>query len=156
MSHPFQYIDLTYLESISDGNIEIRDELIAIFLEQLPEFTLGATTAFAQGDWQALAAIAHKAKSSVLSMGMTELGEQDLKNIELISKQLYVNQFGSDESESKRLEAEKHIKSLLLHAQEKQQWIKEHAHNTELELLIHRFLFVCQKASAELNQVISK
>lgn len=81
MSLEFKEVDLTYLESIADGDKEIIEELINIFIDQIPEFTEGLRNGLEQKDWRALAGIAHKAKSSVVSMGMNNLGNVDLKTL---------------------------------------------------------------------------
>lgn len=84
MSHKFTYADLAYLESMSLGNDMIA-EMIDLFVQQVPEFTEGLTTLLANGDYPALGALAHKAKSSVAAMGMNETAG-DLKTLELTAK----------------------------------------------------------------------
>ena len=44
MPKSFQHIDLAYLESITDGSKEIMQELITIFIEQIPEFKQSVVT----------------------------------------------------------------------------------------------------------------
>ncbi len=65
MSSTHQEINLSYLESIADGDQGIINELVTIFLDQIPEFTDGFNHYYSNKDWKKLAAIAHKAKSSV-------------------------------------------------------------------------------------------
>ncbi|MCL2074372.1 MAG: Hpt domain-containing protein [Marinilabiliaceae bacterium] len=84
MSTSKKLIDLSYLEGIAGDNESILDELINIFLDQIDEFNTGFKNYFSKKDWKKLAALAHKAKSSVLSMGLEELGN-DLKELELLS-----------------------------------------------------------------------
>ncbi|MCQ2203764.1 MAG: Hpt domain-containing protein [Bacteroidales bacterium] len=96
-------IDLTYLHSISDGDKDVEKALIGIFLEQLPEFEKDLTNAFAQKDFATLAANAHKAKSSIQAMGMEDLAKQ-LKRLEMLCKQLFVNQALSNNTDDKRIE----------------------------------------------------
>jgi len=97
MPNQFNVINLTYLESISEGDNEIIKELINIFIDQMPEFFDGFEESFEQKDWMKIAALAHKAKSSVLSMGMDDLGNRDLKNLELICKQMVLNDLENKE-----------------------------------------------------------
>ncbi len=84
MSPKFTYADLEYLESMSLGNDMIA-EMIDLFVQQIPEFTEGLTSLLASGDYPALGALAHKAKSSVAAMGMNSTAA-DLKTLELTAK----------------------------------------------------------------------
>lgn len=85
MAGQFTFADLTYLESMSMGSQEMVNEMIEIFIEQIPEFTEGLKDLFEKKDYQALGALAHKAKSSVAVMGMNELSAI-LKDLELNAK----------------------------------------------------------------------
>lgn len=85
MAGNFTYADLTYLENMSMGSNEIITEMIQLFIDQLPEFTEGLTEHLRNGDFNALGALAHKAKSSVAVMGMNSLAT-DLKTLELSAK----------------------------------------------------------------------
>jgi len=85
MAGKFTYADLTYLESMSMGSNEMIVEMIQLFIDQLPEFTEGMTQHLGNGDFTALGALAHKAKSSVAVMGMESLAG-DLKTLELSAK----------------------------------------------------------------------
>ncbi len=85
MAGQFTHADLTYLESMSMGSQEMVNEMIQIFLDQIPEFTTGLNDLLANQDFVGLAAIAHKAKSSVAVMGMDELTTV-LKNLEIKAK----------------------------------------------------------------------
>lgn len=85
MAGKFTYADLTYLESVSMGSNELIVEMIQIFIDQLPEFTEGLAVHLKNGDYLALGALAHKAKSSVAVMGMDALAA-DLKTLELSAK----------------------------------------------------------------------
>jgi len=66
-------IDLTYLNSVTDGNKEFIIELIGIIKDQLPEFIEEFNTAYAQNDYDALSKTAHKAKSTIAIMGLQSL-----------------------------------------------------------------------------------
>lgn len=85
MTGNFTYADLTYLESMSMGSNELIVEMVQIFIDQLPEFTEGLTAHMNNGDYPALGALAHKAKSSVAVMGMESLAT-DLKTLEISAK----------------------------------------------------------------------
>lgn len=85
MANQFTYADLSYLESMSMGSSEMVQEMIQIFLDQLPEFTEGLSELLKKQDYPALGALAHKAKSSVAVMGMDHLAGI-LKELELKAK----------------------------------------------------------------------
>jgi len=85
MPGKFTYADLTYLESMSMGTNELIVEMIQLFIDQLPEFKEGLTEHLNKGDYMALGALAHKAKSSVAVMGMDSLAA-DLKTLEISAK----------------------------------------------------------------------
>src|SRR5690554_3859585 len=129
MSNQYKWINLSYLESIAEGDESIIEELINIFLEQIPEFTEGVDKSFTEKRWLELAALAHKAKSSVLSIGMEELGNRDLKNLELIAKELYVREISSkDNPDIKEIETSQQLeKNLRDYDEERQKWVKTHA-----------------------------
>lgn len=100
--------DLSYLQEMSGNDSSIIKEMIVIFIEQIPEFEHDFTTAFETQDWNALGAIAHKAKSSVRTMGMDEMGDK-LEQLEHFSKgnAKYYLQQKLNKNENLSLEEEK-------------------------------------------------
>jgi len=64
--------DFSYLNEVSGGDYTIMLEFIQIFKEQLPEFVQQLNNAINNNDYQSVAAIAHKAKSTVSIFGMHE------------------------------------------------------------------------------------
>ena len=78
--------DLTYLTNMAGGNTGIVKEMIGIFIEQVQEYIVDMQRHLAEKDYISMGRLAHKAKSSVAIMGMTELAA-DLKILELISKE---------------------------------------------------------------------
>ena len=81
-------VDLTYIRSIADDT-DIIASFMSIFNEQLIEFELGFDEELDHRNWRRIAEIAHKAKSSIVSMGMNELA-QSMKQLEMLAKTLYV------------------------------------------------------------------
>ena len=156
MPNQFNTINLTYLESISEGDNEIIKELINIFIEQVPEFYEGFAENFEKKDWLKIAALAHKAKSSVLSMGMEDLGNRDLKNLELICKQMVLNELESKPSPeaADMAEIDKIKKSFKGYDQERIDWIKENCNEEKIKELIDLFNDTCDKAVNELKTVL--
>jgi HPt (histidine-containing phosphotransfer) domain-containing protein len=92
--------NLDYLKEITGGEPEIMQEFIQMFLDQLPEFRDGLTSHLANQKWKELGELAHKAKSSVMTFGMNDLGHR-LKDLQLKTQKLediesyseYVNEF---------------------------------------------------------------
>ena len=78
--------DLSYLESMTEGDAGLISEMIEIFSTQVIEFSGLMQQHLEQKDWQKLSKLAHKAKSSVSIMGMTELSEK-LRNLETLAKE---------------------------------------------------------------------
>ena len=76
------YINLDYLESMAGGDPEIIEEMKEIFISQVPEFIENLNKYLREGQYIELGKEAHKAKSSVMIMGMDELGK-DLKALQL-------------------------------------------------------------------------
>ena len=156
MPNQYKYIDLSYLESISEGNSDIINELITIFIEQVPEFTEGFAEGLTHKDWSKIAAVAHKAKSSVMSMGINNLGSNDLKNLELLAKQLRVDELVTlnDTSVKSVEELEKLRKNLESYPIDRKNWILENKNELKIKELIDLFNITCTEAIKELNQVL--
>ncbi|PRY95993.1 Hpt domain-containing protein [Marinilabilia salmonicolor] len=158
MSDKYEFVNLSYLQSIAGDDESIINELITIFLDQIPEFTDGLDQSFKEGDWRNVAAIAHKAKSSVLSMGMEELGNVDLKNLELIAKEIFVQEVKkkSAPTEKEIKEAEKMEKNLKGYDEERQKWVNENTKPEKVAELIERFNTTIRKAEKELKTEIKE
>ena len=85
--------NLSYLKEITGSDPEIMKEFIQMFFDQLPEFKDGLTSHLAHGKWKELGELAHKAKSSVMTFGMNELGYR-LKELQLkTQKQEYIDSY---------------------------------------------------------------
>jgi HPt (histidine-containing phosphotransfer) domain-containing protein len=77
--------DLPYLKNMSGGSPEIVKEMIGIFVEQANEYIRDMQKHLDEKDYLSLGKLAHKAKSSISIMGMTDLAT-DLKTLELLTK----------------------------------------------------------------------
>ncbi len=157
MEGEHKYINLSYLEGIAEGDKSIIKELIEIFIEQIPEFSDGFEESMLNNDWVKVAAIAHKAKSSVMSMGMEELGIVDLKNMELLAKQLRIIELSDkkDKNQKQNEELEKLTENLESYPKDRIGWIEENANSETLQNLINKFNSCCESAVEELNIEIS-
>ncbi len=157
MAEKISNIDLSYLEGIADGDKDIIKELIEIFLDQMPEFTDGFQESLKDRNWIKIAAIAHKAKSSVITMGMEQLGNVDLKNLELAAKQMRINELKEKDSISDSQEEEILVleKNFTGYPEDRILWVKENTKVETIRLLIDKFNQVCDQAVTELNNLLS-
>jgi len=71
---------------MSGGNSEIIKEMIVIFNEQAREYIVDMQKYLDEKNYVLLGKLAHKAKSSIAIMGMTELAA-DLKTLEINTKE---------------------------------------------------------------------
>jgi HPt (histidine-containing phosphotransfer) domain-containing protein len=99
----YRFIKADYLESVSAGDPEIIREIVTMFKEQSSEIYNEMNAHFKEKNYKALGLLAHKAKSSVLIMGMNDLGAM-LKAFEIQAKdgkeselyQSYIIRFRAD------------------------------------------------------------
>lgn len=80
------YTDLSYLKEITGGESSIVEEMIEMFIGQVEEFKENLNKHLADENWLELGKEAHKAKSSVLIVGMEELGK-NLKKLQLLTEE---------------------------------------------------------------------
>jgi len=86
MTQP-HYTNLDYLKEITGGDPEVTKEFIEMFFDQLIEFRSGMTGYLAGEKWKELGELAHKAKSSIMTFGMNDLGHR-LKELQLKTQKL--------------------------------------------------------------------
>lgn len=79
--------NLDYLKEITGGESEIMKEFIQLFFDQIPEFVDDLTNHLNNKKWKELGEVAHKAKSSVMTFGMEDLGIR-LKKLQLKTQKL--------------------------------------------------------------------
>ncbi len=82
----FNFINTEYIESVTGGDREIILELVNLFKEQVVEFNSEMKSLFDKKDFYSLGLLAHKAKSSVAILGISELAVM-LKTFELEAKE---------------------------------------------------------------------
>jgi HPt (histidine-containing phosphotransfer) domain-containing protein len=80
------YTDLSYLKEITGGENSIVIEMVEMFIEQVDEFKENLSTHLGNKNWIELGKEAHKAKSSVLIVGMEDLGK-NLKKLQLLTEE---------------------------------------------------------------------
>lgn len=82
-----RFTNLNYLNEITGGEAEMTKEFITMFLDQIVEFKEGMNSYLAEKKWKELGELAHKAKSSVMTFGMNDLGHQ-LKELQLKTQRM--------------------------------------------------------------------
>lgn len=75
MDNNSQTIDFTSLYSVANNDVEFIKELIAIFLDQIPDFIKNMNQLFLDNNLEKLGREAHTAKSSVMVFGMINTGK---------------------------------------------------------------------------------
>lgn len=78
---------LAYLDEVTGGDPEITKEFIEMFFEQIIEFRTGLRNHLTNRKYKELGELAHKAKSSVMTFGMNDLGMR-LKQLQLKTQKL--------------------------------------------------------------------
>lgn len=86
MNHSEPLFDLSYLNQIFQGNQEMVNNIIQLFLEQVPEYVGEMEDCIERDDLLALHPLAHKAKSSISMLGLTSM-ERNILDIERFSKE---------------------------------------------------------------------
>jgi HPt (histidine-containing phosphotransfer) domain-containing protein len=82
----YKLINPGYLDSVSGGDVGIIRELVDLFREQVIEIYNEMKSHYSAKNYTELGMLAHKAKSSVAIMGMSELAVL-LKTFELQAKE---------------------------------------------------------------------
>ena len=80
------YINLTFLREISDGNENFYKEFISLFLASAPMAISEMEKSYISKDFDSLRQIAHKIKPSFNYVGLKELNQAAAKIEELASK----------------------------------------------------------------------
>jgi HPt (histidine-containing phosphotransfer) domain-containing protein len=76
--------DLNYLKTMSGGDPKFIREMIDLFREQVDEYKRIMPELLEKKDYDSLSKTAHKAKSSVAVMGMTDVADL-LKELEILA-----------------------------------------------------------------------
>jgi len=111
----YKLINPEYLESVTGGEVSIIAELVDMFKEQVVEIHAEMKLSYSERDYKQLGLLAHKAKSSVAIMGMSELADM-LKTLEYSAKadlipemyEVYINRF-YDDSQAAIIELDEYL-----------------------------------------------
>ncbi len=137
-------IDLTYLNEVSDGDEQLKRELIDIVVGQLPEFYDLMQSSLAQKQWDELASVAHKAKSSIASIGMQDLAVA-MKRLEMLGKSFYLEK--ADENDRHVADYQRQINTL---PEDLAAWLSENKTPEAAEGLINFYKLQTDLAISEL------
>lgn len=80
-----QLFDLSYLNQIFQGNKDMINNIIRLFLDQVPEYISEMVDCVERKDLLSLHPLAHKAKSSIAMLGLKNM-ETNILQIEQDSK----------------------------------------------------------------------
>ncbi|MFT4758056.1 MAG: HPt (histidine-containing phosphotransfer) domain-containing protein [Paraglaciecola sp.] len=81
---PHNFIDLSYLELMSDGDHDMKKTMLEMLLEELPEEIQKMSELTAAQDWEELSNVSHKMKSTLSFVGYEAMTEMN-KELELLS-----------------------------------------------------------------------
>jgi HPt (histidine-containing phosphotransfer) domain-containing protein len=81
-----KYTDLSYLHSVSKGNVSFEQRMLNTFISQMGTDMQKLKQAVAVKDWEAIHMIAHKMKPSLQFVGLLVL-QADVHTLESLGKQ---------------------------------------------------------------------
>ncbi|MEM8907909.1 MAG: Hpt domain-containing protein [Bacteroidota bacterium] len=81
----YAYIDLAYLEMMSDGDVDMKQVMLDMLLEELPQEMEKMSNLLTQADWNELGSVSHKMKSTLAFVGNEQMTNAN-KDIELLAK----------------------------------------------------------------------
>jgi HPt (histidine-containing phosphotransfer) domain-containing protein len=81
-----RYTDLTYLRSVSKGNVSFEQRMLNTFIQQTSSDMQKLRQALSEKDWNTIYQIAHKMKPSLHFVGIQVL-QSDVHTLEIIAKQ---------------------------------------------------------------------
>lgn len=89
IQHPtmngYKHVNLDVLKEISEGSNDLMRDLIFLFISQIPVFSEQLDYYYKNEDFTSLGKLAHKIKSSVSMMGISELSS-DMKKLEQLAQ----------------------------------------------------------------------
>lgn len=114
----YKYINISYIESVTGADKEIVSELVDLFRVQVDEISREMKSLLEKKDYYSVGLLAHKAKSSVAIMGMSEMAAL-LKTFELeakesVNSEKYASYITSFETDTKKalVELDSYLKEL--------------------------------------------
>jgi signal transduction histidine kinase/CheY-like chemotaxis protein len=83
----FKFIDLTYMRSISGGNVTFERTVTQQFIDNVPNHLQQLMAAYQKNDFAIVKMRAHDFKTSIAMLGLLELLEEDLDILETVTEQ---------------------------------------------------------------------
>ncbi len=77
----YKHIDTDQIAEVTEGSIDLVEDMVAIFARQVPEYTRQLDFLYKTNDLQAIRKLAHKIKGTVSLLGITKLVTA-MKNLE--------------------------------------------------------------------------
>ena len=112
-SQAFQYIDLTYMQSISGGDTSFEKTVTQQFIDNVPQHLEQLSAAYQNQDFTTVKLRAHDLKSSVAIMGLLPLLEEKLNALEMASEQNSILKENLDEVKSITKSALEEVRQFL-------------------------------------------
>lgn len=141
-------VDFTYVDKACAGDMEMRAELITLFMGQLRSLEPELRSSLSKGDLQTLAREAHSVKSTVLSFGMLELASA-LKKIEIVCKRILISSEGDSLSQTQR---ELYIEQIEAQPSDLRKWTQENQTEKTISDLVDFCKLQSDSAIAELTR----
>ena len=71
-------IDLSYLELMTDGDTDMKQTMLEMLLEEIPQETENLKVCYINSDWKAMNEVSHKFKSTLSYVGSDVLTNANL------------------------------------------------------------------------------
>ncbi|KQT35975.1 histidine kinase [Chryseobacterium sp. Leaf405] len=113
----FQYIELTYMQSISGGDKDFEQTVTQQFIDKIPNHLRELETAYQNKDFTTVKLRAHDLKSSVAIMGLSALLNEKLDLLEMTAEQTLTAEETLQEVKNIILSALQEAETLLQHLQ---------------------------------------
>lgn len=81
----YNYINLEYMDMMSEGDSDMKKVMLEMLLEELPQEIKKMQELLATSDWQELGSVSHKMKSTLAFVGNKEMTDAN-RDIEVIAK----------------------------------------------------------------------
>ena len=81
----YKYINLDYMDMMSDGDESMKKVMLEMLLEELPQEIQKMTEMLEQNNWESLGSVSHKMKSTLSFVGNDEMTNAN-KQIEELAK----------------------------------------------------------------------
>jgi HPt (histidine-containing phosphotransfer) domain-containing protein len=78
--------NLSYLSEISRGDRDFMKKMVDLFIEQVPASLIDINEAFLKTDFPKVKTLAHKAKSSIDTLGIAKI-QNEIKELEMLAMQ---------------------------------------------------------------------